>query len=465
MNGIVTCINRYRGVSYVVAEDGSTLKEIETGSATGIKLGEKVCVEEGRVVSDRAGEELNKEKVFGKVDANVDEMLHAEAYKTGIAEIDKATERMWQKLTEAARLFLRKAAVGAPVIIRFHNDADGSSGAVGLFESLNSLAAGSHASSNFRWIMQRGVAYGKEDAFYDILAFGNYSCVEKPLLLIIDFGTSEGSNQGIAKIEGKTDIIWLDHHPIEENFAGRELEHYINPWIFGSDSGYTAGLLACVFAHAFSDADTSEMEGASLVGDYSRFAAEKQKGGEAAIILDLITSDPRIVTGGGKDLTPSEIVSALSDKKKRDELYSYARMRLDETLDAGLRSIRRMKTPVADIFLLDYSELRSASTKYPLPGRFSSKLLSRVEEGRPAVVMVYMGKYVSIRVSGAVGERADVPGSIADAKKAFPGLIESGGGHRNAASIKVSEAERIGEVVRFLAETIKEKLSAMETRT
>ena len=53
-------------------------------------------------------------------------------YRTGNPLLDALTHKMWQRLQQAALMIVRKMLVSAPIIVRFHNDADGSSGAYSL---------------------------------------------------------------------------------------------------------------------------------------------------------------------------------------------------------------------------------------------------------------------------------------------------------------------------------------------
>ena len=139
--------------------------------------------------------------------------------------------------------------------------------------------------ASLRWIMNKGVSYGTSEAAADKLWISNYDCIEKPLMVFIDFGTSVDSNQGVAYMGDSTEIVWLDHHPIEDGFCGKDLEHYINPWLFGGDSSYTAGLLSCILSKAISNLDTSIMEDASLIGDHSRYARFSDDGVATSTIL------------------------------------------------------------------------------------------------------------------------------------------------------------------------------------
>lgn len=462
MEGIVSCVRHSAGNTYtiVAAEDGEFRAYEMKGDFT-LNPGEVVEVkEEGPLPAEGSDPKAQIEKIEKAIDGIIERTLIRNPYKTGIEEIDAATAKMWERLLSASKLFLRKAMLGAPIVVRFHNDADGSSGAVGLYRGMMKLAEAVKAKPNAAWIMHRGVTYTERDAEWDTLVVNGYSSVEKPLLFIIDFGTSTGSNEGIDEIDGRFEVIWLDHHPIEEGFLGEKLANYINPWRFGSDSGYTAGLFACIFSHAFSDADTKDMEYASLVGDYSRFAPKDGTGLEASTILDLITSDPKILAKADSNVAPSEIDAALSDPEKRSELYNYARMRLEEALDSAFRSMKTIKAGSADIFVLDYGEMRSSDSKYPLPGRFSSRLLGRIEEGgrRPAMVIVHFNSYISMRVSGSISEIVDIPGVISTMKKLHVEAIESGGGHKNAASIKIAVGEDKKAVLRSIIEFVKSNL-------
>jgi RecJ-like exonuclease len=462
MEGIVSCIRHSTSNTYTLlsAESGK-FEAFEMKSDFSLATGEVVEIkEEGPAPVTTSDPKEKLEKIEKAIDETIEGILVGEPYRTGIEEIDRTTSKMWEDLLSASRLFLRKLMLGAPIIIRFHNDADGAGGAVGLYMGIAKLSWKVKIKPNIVWLMHRGVTYSERDSEWDTLIANGYSSIEKPLLVIIDFGTSTGSNEGIEAIEGRFETIWLDHHPIEEGFVGARLPNYMNPWKFGADSSYTAGLFACVFSHTFADADTKEMENASLVGDYSRFVPKGNAGLEASTILDLITSDPRIISQSSSNVVPSEIDAALNSSEKRGELYNYAKMRLEETLDAALNSVKTIKTEKADIFVLDYGEMRSAESKYPLPGRFSSRLLSRIEElnKRPEVVIVHFNLFISMRVSSGISDVVDIPGVIGKMKELYAEGIDSGGGHKNAASIKLNLDQEKKTVLRSIIETVKENL-------
>ena len=139
--------------------------------------------------SSDSKEELSK-ALLEAVDSASEGIQRSNPYSIGIRDVDEATERMWPKLEHAAKLFLRKLFFSAPIIIRFHNDADGSSGACSLYKSIDLLYEKIGAINNPYWIMHKGISYRKEDAESDTLFFNAYSSYEKPLLVMVDFGTS-----------------------------------------------------------------------------------------------------------------------------------------------------------------------------------------------------------------------------------------------------------------------------------
>ncbi len=404
------------------------------------------------------GEELKR--IASKASSS---LIRKEAYVTGNADIDRITSRMKGRLDEIAALIIRKMMLSAPIVVRFHNDADGSGGAYALYLSARDFALSHSLKTNFLWIMQRGVSYSGQDAESDILITNNYECVEKPLLVVIDFGTNPESNQGIGKIKDRFDIAWLDHHPIVPDFAGLELPNYVNTWQFGGDSNYTAGLLTSVMCKSFSEVDTSEMEGASLIGDYSDYATEK--GADMSALLDFVTSDLQAIYGPGKmNVTPQEIDAIVTNKDRSRELLEYANMRMEEALDNGIKSIRKYSLRGANLAVLDFEEIRSEDSKYPLPGRYASKLLDRLDEKgmKRTVLVVSVGSYLLMRIDKGLCAEFDLTRAMDEMKNRYPDEIAGGGGHRCAGSIKLKFKELSRQMTASLVGIIRAELGPKE---
>ncbi|MGI0141482.1 MAG: hypothetical protein ACREBF_02410 [Candidatus Micrarchaeales archaeon] len=440
---------------YVTSIEEGEPRLSELKSAIVLHLGDEIKGElkEDRIESAIINEGSDSQKYSMKVRAHLPKMI-TKFKATGRDELDAVTLNMQKRLEEAVSLFLEKILLGAPIIVRFHNDADGATGAYGLYLSLVHILSkvSSYGYPKVFWKMQRGVAYTNSDAREDILTVGNYDSIVKPLLLITDFGTTEESLLGAQTAKEKFDIIWLDHHPPIEELT-RLIEYYINPWQFGGDSNYTAGFLTCEFGRRFADIDLSIVQSASLVGDYSGYAKEEEKGRNLALLLDMLTSDKKIaVASGGNDITPSEIDQILNDEKRKNDLIKYAGTRIEEAIDSGIEGLRQYKAPDSNVYLLDFENVRKDSnTKYPLPGRYASKLLERIEKmsDKPPILLLHFGHFISIRVSAPLVEKTNILGIVNEMKSGYP-AIEAAGGHNSAASIKLRSDTNKKEMINVL---------------
>ncbi len=436
-------------------------------SSIGIRTGDIVTAPDADGVIETAEIERNDSELQA-LNAHANDsakaLLSGHAYATGNGSIDAVTGKMWDRLLLCGSILMRKLIMAAPVIVRFHNDADGSGGAYGLYKSMHEVASRSREvhRHNISWIMQQNVSYSAYDAAADMAIAGAYSSLEKPLLVMIDFGTSPASNSGFDAVRERFDIIWLDHHPLIEGFRGSGIDSYVNPWSFGGDSNYTAGLLACVFSKTFSEADTSVIENASLVGDYSSYAIQSGPGADLSMLLDLVTSDPKVAFGPSTpNVTPREIDNLLMDQAKLESLMGFAKTRLAETTDAALKAMKRYKAGNSHIYMLDFEGLRDEQSKYPLPGRFSSKLLDRVSGMRkePCIVIVHSGRYISIRVSRELSGKVDLAGVIGSLRESYAELIEAGGGHMLASGIKLADKVEKEKVLKEIVSLLRKQLS------
>lgn len=460
MKGIIACVkhSEAKGEVYFMAsaQHGFRCTEIRDNPLL-LSAGD-VLSDDWRTLIEGKDAEKCRDEVYSALGAKISERSRKEVYKKGIKELDTVTAALWAKLESASKLFMRKLMLGIPIIVRFHNDADGSGGAYSLYIGIKDLAKRSEFASNMIWIMNKGVSYSRSDAENDILTANNFTSVEKPLLVIIDFGTSVDSNPGIEAIRGRFDIIWLDHHPLQKGFGGFELENYVNPWSFGGDSNYTAGFLASAFAKTFSNVDAGEFENASFIGDYSEYADPEGNGADASTIFDLVTSDLGIAFGPGKsNVTPQEFEGIFSNREKKSELLAYANVRLNEVLDSGIKSLKRYKARDFEIFLLDFEDIRSEESKYPLPGRFASKLLSRINTSGAVRVMVivHVGAYLLMRLDKGLCSDMSLLDIIEDVKAKYGDAVEGGGGHRCAGAIKLRDKSNKKSVINDIIKSLK----------
>lgn len=465
--GIVTAIKRAsesRNDLYTIVSD----KVINARSPLMLELGDAVTVnginddmighveQNGKASAEDYEREIAKAVDGLRIIDNIEEMKGAEIGKP----YGKSFGMMSEALNEAAVLFARTYLSGAPIVVRFHHDGDGSGGAVALYRALSKLEGSmSVGHRGVSWMMHRGVEYDAEAFYSDSLEFKNYQSLERPLILIIDFGTAPGSEASIREAAKGCRLMMLDHHPMYDGFPKAQVTKYINPWEYGSDTNFTAGLLACFFSESICRVDTSDMRVASMISDFSSFADRGDRiGMRDAVILDYLTNVAGRQDSSIGRLTPSYIEGILKDKSRADEIFYTASNTMNEMLDLGVKSVRPYKCRNGiTAFVLEFGAMPRNSSGYPLPGRYSSKLQERLESinGKSTITILYYGSYVTMRISKEISKEVGIL-KIIDRLVRGAGYAGSGGGHNEAASIKVSggdPVEVVGVVLRELGAT------------
>ncbi len=375
--------------------------------------------------------------------------LHA-LKKTGVKELDSVSKKMLPKLGDAASVLIRNIVTGAPVVVRFHNDCDGSTGAIALYDAVEKLCRSLGIDSlGFSWKMNRGVSYSTDGFYSDTAFFNSFSSIEKPIVLITDFGTTFESDDAVGLCKGNRVLLWLDHHPPYTGFPGLKLEHYINPWSFGSDSDYTAGFLASVFAEHLAGIDAEMLKEASLIGDYSKYAnRSNEKAHKIAIVLDYLTSKKE---ANGRT-TPKQMKPIVEDSSKLNEAFAQASALLSEAIEMGVKKANKYITKDnIRVYSVEFSEVASGNDDYPLPGRYSSWLQNRfegIEESGRVITLVTHGSYISVRATRSVVRERDLLKMMEQLKKSTEHIV-SFGGHGPAFSVR-AESGRTEHVVKLI---------------
>ena len=148
----------------------------------------------------------------------------------------------------------------------------------------------------------------------------------------------------------------------------------------------------------------------------------------------------------------------VNDRKKSEELIAYAENRVSEMLDTAINSVKVYKGVHANIYIADFESVRGSEDRYPLPGRFASKLLGRIEELNkvPCILFLHFGYFISARMSKALIAKVNLLSVLDEVRKAFPDNVESSGGHSNAASIKLKNDAMKKEVIKAIVDKLKE---------
>lgn len=450
-SGIVTSIK----LSSNPLENSYTIfaqKSIQIKSEMQLDIYERVEMMDGRITLSKGISSI--EEYQNQINAN----LQMIAMKENAAQIslsgkeyEKVANALMPQLLGAATLLVKSFLSGAPIVIRFHNDGDGSSGGIALYRAISELQKRFFVGErNISWQMNKSIAYTIESFYVDKMLFDSYRSVEKPLVLITDFGTSPESLDAIKAASKDCNLIWLDHHMPYEGFPKELITHYINVFDFGGDSNFTAGLLTCIFAELISKVNVEDLKQAALISDYSAYANFKdQQGMKNSVILDFLTSTGRETYG-----KPKQMDLIISDRQKSEETFAHASNMLDEAITTGIKNIKSIKTSNGiNIAILDFGHVAKLKFDYPLPGRYSSKLQDRIERANngKTITVVHYGNYISVRLSKDISDSVRLLEIIERMKVNTKGAV-TGGGHKQAASIRANK-ENMKEIMDiFLAE-------------
>jgi archaea-specific RecJ-like exonuclease len=445
-NGIVSSVrlasNPFDNIYNVIGQ-----KVIQTNSSMQIELYDKVVTKEenleksGTATKEEYAKALSSLLESIDIDGNIKDITLGKDY-------EKVAIKMMPELAKAARLLIKAFVSGAPIVVRFHNDGDGSTGGIALYRALAQLQQKFFIKERaVSWQMNRSIAYTLESFYTDKMLFGSYESAEKPLVVITDFGTSPESVDAIKASQDICEIIWLDHHVPYEGFPNDMITHYINVFGFGGDSNFTAGLLTCIFAQILAKINVEDLKDAALVSDFSAYADFKSESAlKNAIILDYLTS-----SNNEMHSKPKQMDAIISNKEKSESTFRHANGQLEEAISEGIKNLSSYKN--ADgitISLLDFSHVAKLGLDYPLPGRYTSRLQDRLESknGGKTITVVYYGSFISMRTSKDIQGSIDILKIIEKLRADTNGAV-SGGGHKQAASIKTDRGN-IKEVTRLL---------------
>lgn len=390
------------------------------------------------------GKILNENLEKLEIDENIKIIKTSKASE--VNELDSVTANMLNKIKLAAYVFAKSILTGAPIVVKFHSDGDGATGAIGLYKSIEKIEKEFFETRvDIRWFANRTIAYSPESFYMDSIHFKSYRSIEKPVICIIDFGTTEESNAAVDMINEEIEVVWLDHHPINDKFKGIKFADYINPINFGGNSDMAAGFLACIFAESIQNIDLDVLKEASLISDFSAYANRRNhEANKYATILDFVTGVKDSIHYLDGPLTPKYLTTILENKEKRESIYNYANNIIDEAIKLGIEKSKQYKRPDGiTINVVDFEHVAKKYSGYLLPGRYSSKLQGHLESKNlnGNITLVTFRNYISIRLGKRIAEKVKLL-DIIEMLKDTSGLVDSGGGHNEAASIRVSEENR-----------------------
>ncbi len=357
------------------------------------------------------------------------------------------------QIRETAKRIKRAVSMGRDILLRFHNDADGIAGGLAIYRVLKSMDEHVHVSNR----QNSSVIYNPSDALADLNTLTSYN----PLVLIIDFGSGEESQEAINLLRAAgVEVVMIDHHPYD---VQPTVDYYLSPWILRSDkridlSQYTAGYLSVEVARLLGlDDDTAKrLTSISFSGDKSRFR-KIFSDDETALVFDYL---------GTYSTFPNTLDfynSLLDNQSLRESIYHQAKDKLDTIRDKGFVYLKVKDVPLSgmgDGLLFGTINIEKVIKKFEFPSKAKTigvlfDTLVERNPGRPVIVVGYGGKLITFRVND---EGFQIGLSARDLVKEilteFKDLVVGGGGHDKAASVRTMGNEYTKIIMEWLENKI-----------
>ncbi len=429
---------RSRGGSIYKITDGEG--ELEFESHSHFDVGQGLLVS-GKVYNDRGFMKLRVDsleknegiypQILEKIEAGV------QVKEVPFLVSGEIPDKLKEKILLCAKKLLAAKKLGRHIILRFHNDADGISGALALTKIVRAYTS-----------QQNSANYSVYDAMRDI---GNLQGEKNPLVILLDFGCGVESAEGLKILKASgAEVMIIDHHP-NEGKAEENSHLFLSPWAVSESenaSSYVAGYLAVEVARACGVPNVEYLAPIACAGDKSSILPVEEKDKEVAIVIDYMAT----YSGFGNKLDFYK--NALENKELYASVLVQARESMDRiTDDVKANMKKRLDGPVS-VYTVDADRIKSK--EFPGKGKITTRGFELVGEA-PAVVLGVWKNGLSFRINdGAIEKGVHANEIIASLKEEMADFITGGGGHARAASLKIREGF-VGSVVDKIIEKVKEK--------
>ncbi len=359
-------------------------------------------------------------------------------------------EMLSSSIFDAAKYIKEACVLKRPIIVRYDSDQDGLSGAVSLFYALKDYY-------NIKFISQTFPFYSRLDFEDDKRYIENLEAKHlPPVLVTVDFGFNPESEEAyrLAKDYGFS-ILVIDHHPPQKPAIKELLEVVVSPWLFNvtNPSSYTAGLLAT--------------EVAKKIGNINEKTADR------LIRISLTADRSKIYNPTKNDLKDAEAVGyfigtsayenniaqyakAIEDEEMLDFAYAQSQEKIQTFLEKARNTTKSKTMNGITFFFVDVTKhIKKGS--YPNKGLAANIMADLLGNKKtPTVTIVYTGRNISFRLNPAALEFGlDLSKAISKLKSEMLHGMESGGGHKAAAALRVKQGylkEVLDKVVHYIAE-------------
>lgn len=359
--------------------------------------------------------EEKADEALQKVEANLKGSLEV---PSGPALVkDEITEKLWPSIKNTALELLCARKLGRSVLLRFHGDADGISGAFALTGVLRC-----------KGFQQNSAIYGVRDALRDISTVGQEG---KALVILLDFASNDESQEAVGLLNAAgIKVLVIDHHPPGQ----KPPENLLNPLpISPGTSRYTAGYLACEVAIACGmDAGKGrELARIACTGDKSNLIEHDEDDRKKAMVLDFLAA--HISFGNNLDFYRKVM-------KNKSLFASIAQQAKESIEEAADKAMAKMKKSTEEGLEIAAFPLDGIVTKgeWPPAGKITTCIFERLSKETPLFCVGYTENSLIMRLNGAAAEKGLSANELAKSiVESMADFVVGGGGHDRAGAIRV----------------------------
>ncbi len=424
--------------------------ELEMHSREFYKIGDAYSVG-GTVASGHGFFVLKPDRMERKPEAYLAVLRRAEENAEVQREkllADGLMEKLRERIELAGRKLLAARKLGRFILLKFHNDADGVSGALALIQVIG----------NAQTHQQNSAVYRVADAMRDV----NVIRYERsPLVVIVDCGSSGESREGLEILKaGGAEIMLIDHHPPEKGVE-KFCSAFLSPWAVSEEeeaSTYPAGYLCCEVARACGKKEVEHLARIACAGDKSGIMPLSDEDRERALVIDYMATYAEF----GNRLEFYE--HAMGEKELYASILFQARERMERVKEeVGRMMKKRIEGPVA-VYTVDFEKVNAR--EFPGKGKLTSRAFELVMHEGAVVVLGFWEGGISFRLNEDAVLRGITAVKIIEIVKAKMGsFIEGGGGHGRAASLKIRRGytkEVLEEVINQLQASQPQEKQALQ---
>ena len=373
--------------------------------------------------------ELDKkeeQEINSFVDAQ-SKILHAKPFLH-----DETMKMLSSKLDEAAEFLKRVAVLKRPIIVRYDSDQDGLTSALSLYYALSKHY-------NAKFIQQFFPFYGRLDFEEDKRYVDNLESSHlSPVLVCVDFGSNPESEEGYRlAIENGFSIVVIDHHPPQNSDIEELIDVWVSAWLVDGNqpSSYTAGLLSSEVAKRITKLDEKLMERiakVSLTADRSKIWSPSKDD------LKYAEAVGYFIGSSAYENNISQYAKAFSDEEMLDFAYMQSQEKIQTFLEKISKHVKSRVSNGITFYLADVTKIIKKGS-YPNKG-LAANIIADLYGNKPTpvITVVFTGRNLSLRANKAAIElKLDFSAAIKDLKKEMGSIIETGGGHKAAAALRI----------------------------